>query len=431
MWHEKHYMRSFMIPLILLLLAASPAHAEEASVMVLEGTTVAPYDNGDFAVLDGSRAWDRARLEEWQKTAAPGEIPPIESYGAIVWAPIGPDGTFRLEIAVDKPRTAAFAVLNAKTADGMVLGPSKQGNNFILEPGKLKLRMIRFNYSEITGGHYNDAVFNSWRLSDVYRQAQADAGQARADYEQAQADSGPELRPGEDELEQANRRLWDRMVEARRLAIQLEGEGMSKVALTHPDPLARRFAIEASWIVGPWINDAVRSLARLTPEDPWVVSRLASLETPPENVITIKSPRVGESIVDFTGETLDGLEVRTADVRATNRYVLIEFWASWCGPCRVEIPHMKQAYSRFRDKGFEIVSFTIDEEREDWEQASVEEDLPWIDIGMGFETEAAQAYSLKYRGVPNNYLVDSRTGKIVAANLRRHKLDEKLEELLN
>lgn len=92
---------------------------------------------------------------------------------------------------------------------------------------------------------------------------------------------------------------------------------------------------------------------------------------------------------------------------------------------------MKQAYSRFRDKGFEIVSFTLDDEREDWEEASAEENMPWIDIGMGFETEVAQAYSLRNRGIPLNYLVDSDTGKIVAANLRQHKLDEKLEELLD
>lgn len=92
---------------------------------------------------------------------------------------------------------------------------------------------------------------------------------------------------------------------------------------------------------------------------------------------------------------------------------------------------MKQAYSRFHDKGFEIVSYTIDEEREDWEEASAEEDLPWIDIGMGFETELAQAYSLRNLGIPRNYLLDSSTGKIVAANLYQHKLDEKLEELLD
>ena len=89
---------------------------------------------------------------------------------------------------------------------------------------------------------------------------------------------------------------------------------------------------------------------------------------------------------------------------------------------------MKQAYTRFRDKGFEIVSFTIDEERENWEQASVEEEIPWFDLGMGPKAEAALAY--KVFGVPNNYLVESSTGEIIEKNLRQHKLDEKLEELL-
>lgn len=420
-------MRKYMITIFLALLAATPAHADETSMMVLEGTTAAPFNNGEFAVLDSSRGWDTARWEEWLSTAKPDEEPPIEAYGAIAWVPIGPDGAFRLEIAVDQPRVATFAVVNAKTADGNTFKPNRQGNNFILEPGELKLRMIRHDYSEITGGHYNDAVFNSWRLSDEYRQAWADSEKAQADHDQAQAAIGQEVLPGDDPREQARRRLWDRMVEADMMWIRLQEQGMSKVALTHPDPLARKFAIQASWLVGPWKADAVRSLAKLTPDDPWVVNRLA----PATNVTTTNALKEGDSIVDFTGETLDGLEVRLADVQSRNRLVLVEFWASWCGPCRVEIPHMKQAYSRFHDKGFEIVSFTVDDEREDWEEASAEENMPWIDIGMGFETEVAQAYSVRNQGIPLNFLVDSGTGKIIAANLRQHKLDEKLEELLD
>ena len=90
---------------------------------------------------------------------------------------------------------------------------------------------------------------------------------------------------------------------------------------------------------------------------------------------------------------------------------------------------MKEAYERFREKGFEIVSFTIDDDRESWEEASAEEDLPWINLGMGTEADAPVAYNVT--GVPKNYLVDSRTGDIVAKDLRGHHLDEKLEELLN
>ena len=131
--------------------------------------------------------------------------------------------------------------------------------------------------------------------------------------------------------------------------------------------------------------------------------------------------------LDFTGETLEGESVQLAEVRADNRYVLLDFWASWCGSCRVEFPHMMEAYELFSDQGFEIVSFTIDEDREAWEVASAEEDLPWIDVGMGPGAGAPAAYNV--RGVPDSYLIDARTGEILATDLRRHQLRRKLEEL--
>ncbi len=89
---------------------------------------------------------------------------------------------------------------------------------------------------------------------------------------------------------------------------------------------------------------------------------------------------------------------------------------------------MKPAYARFRDRGFEIVSFTVDEDPEDWAAASTEKQLPWLDLGMGLEAEAPVAYDVV--GVPRNYLVDSESGRIVAKDLRQHRLDEKLEEML-
>ena len=414
MKHEQHTMRIHMIPLILVLLAASPALAEETSVMVLEGATAAPYDNGDFTVFDRTRAWDRVTFEEWKKSAAPGERPPLEAQGVIAQARIGPDRTFRLEIPADKPRTLYFAVLNAVGPNGERWGAVKMGNNFILEPGELKLRMIRSNYSVITGGRYNDAVFNSWRVTEEYEAAYANYAQY--------------MEPKENESEEDERRRIDNLVEAQGKVLKLEEQGMARVALTHPDPFTRRLAIEAAWQFGPWVLEALRGIAEMTPDDPWVTRRLAAMEAAAANADQNRQPAIGESILDFTAETLEGEEVTLADVRAGSLYVLVEFWASWCGPCRVEIPHMKQAYERFRDKGFEIVSFTVDEVREDWEEASAEEDMPWFDLGMGFESQAAKAY--KVRGVPNSYLVDSGTGEIIAKDLRRHKLDEKLEELL-
>ena len=416
MRRNKHGTRNCVFTLAISLLASVPVLAEEAAMMVLEGTTAAPRDNGDFTVFDPARRWDQTRLEQWKKTAKPDERPPLEAQGVIAQAPIGPDAGFRIEIPVDQPRAASFAIFNAKAPDGRVWGPVLMGNNFILEPGRLELRMIRSDYSVITGGYYNDAVFNSWRLTDEYKAAQSEYQRLRT--------------PVEGETEESQRSRWDQMQAAQNRVLQLETQGRSNVALTHPDPLVRRLVVESAWSVGPWVVEALRSLAKLTPEDPWVTESLASWEEAfdPETRAKLLGP--GDRVIDFKGETLDGEEVRTADLRSDNRYVLVEFWASWCGPCRMEIPHMKQAYARFKDKGFEIVSFTVDEEREDWVEASEEEELPWHNLGMGWESEAPLAYNARTEGLPNNYLVDSRTRTIIAKDLRRHKLDEKLEELL-
>ena len=415
MSHMKHYARNCMFTLALLLLAASPALADEASVMVLEVTTVAPRDNGDFVVFDPSQGWNLAKRQEWLETS-PGKPMPLEARGAIAQAPIGPDGTVRLEVAVDEPRRGFFQIHNAVTESGARLGAVSMSNNFILEPGELKVQAIRSDYSIVSGAYYNDAVINSWRLSDEYQETQREYTRLRT--------------TPDDEPEEDRRRRVDRMMEVSAEIRQLELRGFEDVARKHPDLMVRRVAIDSAWIRSPSILEPLRALAGLTPDDPWAAEKLASLEAWFKETASIDLLEVGEDAPDFTGETLAGEEVRMFDVRDNNRYLLVEFWASWCGPCRMEIPHMKQAYERFRDKGFEILSFTVDEEREDWVDASAVEDLPWFDLGMGWDTDAARLYDPRINGLPNNYLVDSSTGEIIAKNLRQHKLDEKLEELL-
>ena len=406
--------------LVSLLLAAAPVFAGEASTMVLEGDVSAVYTNGDFVVWNpkpagsGTRAMSAASMTA---SARMGNKPPsIESsLDVVAKAAIGADGKFRLEAAVDEPRRVYFYVLNAVTPGGMRLAPVK-GNAFIIEPGQLELRMSRSSRFVIDGGYYNDAVYNAWRRSDAYAAAQAQLDRLRE--------------PGDGETEEDRRRRVDRMAEAQDKIFDIESEGRSRIARTHPDALVRRLTIETTWLGGPWMLEALRGLAELTPDDPWVAERLAKAETAAaKREEEEKRFAIGADIRDFAAETLDGEEVRLASVRADSRYVLLEFWASWCGPCRVEIPHMKEAYARYRERGFEIVSFTIDDEREAWEEASAEEQLPWFNLGMGPDADAPVAYNVT--GVPKNYLVESVTGDIVAKDLRGHRLDEKLAELLN
>ena len=416
--------------LIVVLSAFTATVSAQEATFVLEGDLSAFYASGNFVVWSpkpepesaGAALTMAAASTATSASTSTAAGTPASGAGStssgesslnvIARAPLGADGTFRVEAAVDTPRDVYFYVLDAMGHEGQRYAPMK-GNEFILEPGNLRLHMTRPGRFYIEGGPYNDAVYNSWRRSDEYVAAEAEYLR---------------LIPSVDgETEDERRARVDRSSATFDRMMDLETEGRARVSTTHPDPVVRRLTVETAWLGGPWMLDAWRGLAELTPDDPWVIDRLARAEVAEaKGVEERRRFAVGADIQDFVADTLDGDSVRLADVRAGSELVLVEFWASWCGPCRAEIPHMKEAYAKFGDQGFEILSFTIDEDRLAWEIASEEEDLPWLDTGMGEEHEAALAY--RVTGVPKNYLVESGSGNIVAKDLRGHHLDIALEE---
>lgn len=133
---------------------------------------------------------------------------------------------------------------------------------------------------------------------------------------------------------------------------------------------------------------------------------------------------VGSAVAEFTVKDNDGKEVTLASLREGKKYVLIDFWASWCNPCRKEIPNLKNLYKLYGDKGFQIVSISIDKKKAEWEKALEEEQLPW----PNFLDETGVADLYKVRFVPTMYLIDAQ-GTLVGENLHGQALADKLKEL--
>ncbi len=111
------------------------------------------------------------------------------------------------------------------------------------------------------------------------------------------------------------------------------------------------------------------------------------------------------------------------------KYVLVDFWASWCGPCRKENPNVVKAYNQYRDKNFEIVGVSLDDKKANWMKAIDADKLTWIHVSdlKGWQNEAAKMYAVA--AVPMNFLLD-KNGKIIAKNLRGEDLEKKLAELV-
>ena len=141
---------------------------------------------------------------------------------------------------------------------------------------------------------------------------------------------------------------------------------------------------------------------------------------------------VGKSYIDFAQPDADGAEVTLKSVveNPANKYTLLDFWASWCGPCMAEVPALKKAYDAYHQKGFEIFGVSLDNSKERWQQAIESKKLNWPHVSdlQGWQNAAAAEYGV--RAIPANYLIDAQ-GVIVATNLRGEELIEKLKELLD
>lgn len=141
-----------------------------------------------------------------------------------------------------------------------------------------------------------------------------------------------------------------------------------------------------------------------------------------------KKASIGNPAIDFTLPDTSGNEITLSDLYGN--YILLDFWAAWCGPCRRENPNVVENYKKYHDKGFDIVGVSLDRSKDDWLKAIHDDHLTWTQVSdLGYWNSAVpKMYGV--RSIPANFLLD-KDGIIIAKNLRGDALRQKLSELLD
>jgi peroxiredoxin len=141
-----------------------------------------------------------------------------------------------------------------------------------------------------------------------------------------------------------------------------------------------------------------------------------------KNVVSI-----GQQAPDITLDSPEGKPVSLSSLRG--KYVLIDFWASWCGPCRNENPNVVRMYNKFKGKNFEIFGVSLDKSKDKWLEAIKDDGLSWVHVSDLQYWQSAGAKLYNVQGIPATFLIDP-NGKVIAKNLRGQALEDKLDQVL-
>lgn len=147
-----------------------------------------------------------------------------------------------------------------------------------------------------------------------------------------------------------------------------------------------------------------------------------------KQIAAMQTSSIGKTAPDFTLNTSDGQPISLSSYRG--KYVLLDFWASWCAPCRAESPTVKGVYNLYKDSGFDVLGVSLDlaPSKPQWIAAIKQDGLTWAQVSdlKGFDSDIAIKYGV--HSIPANFLIDP-SGKIIASNLRGYELEQKMKQL--
>lgn len=275
--------------------------------------------------------------------------------------------------------------------------------SFLVEPGHTKVTGVKDSMGEfkISGSKIQqDAQQFAASITDLMDQANA----LSLRFQKASAEERIVLRKKQDELNEERKRRANQFI------------------ADNPKSFYSAYLI-ASRNSDPY--DEIKPLYDLLDES---VKRNGMGKNLAKKLEILEKSLIGKQIADFVQTDTAGKPVKFSSFRG--KYVLIDFWASWCAPCRAENPNVLKSYNEFKDKGFTVVGISLDDKALNWKKAIHDDKMPWTQLSdlKGWKNEVSTSFGIQ--AVPSNFLIDP-NGKIIAKDLRGPMLESKLKQLLN
>lgn len=291
--------------------------------------------------------------------------------------------------------------------------------NIVLESDPIRVS-YRGKYGGLRAegdGKYHKMLIATWQQSVEYKKALAEFEMTATKRDKLEA--GPEK-------EALNKKYWELYY----IAPEIKLKALDAIAVSSEDSLASSLAIQLGGLRTS--QEAVTRLNELEETlgpQRGLVNRRKAIKASILRRLNSQLMKKNSQGFDVSAKNIAGKTFELNAVLKKNEFVLLEFWASWCGPCLKEVPHMKKAYQHFNEKGFEIFSISLDDDRKRWVDASEKILPPWINVCdlKAYDSPAAMKYGVQI--IPRNFLLNKK-GKIIASDLRGEALTAKLKELL-
>lgn len=291
----------------------------------------------------------------------------------------------------------------------LTIGETRSRKRFFLEQGEIKIegKASEFNESSVSGSESHD-------LYDQFYEGIEPIDENISGLYEA-------YRLAEEAEDEAELEKLDEQYEA---LDQQKTEYTAQFIRDHSNSVVGPFLAYRNLTFAPDMELLQSLVSGLTPE---IAASKYGVEFI-DRVDLLAKVAVGQPATDFSQATPVGDSMALSDLKG--QYVLIDFWASWCGPCRAENPNVVKLYDEYHDKGFEILGVSFDTKKDRWEKAIADDGLMWpqvSDLG-GWQNAVGQLYGV--RSIPHTVLLDP-DQKIIAKNLRGEELREKIASLLD